>query len=134
MLPSCVLRESHAPRSFFSSYHPTCAPPPLSPNSHRISSFADPHPLTPLQSNLYKNRGGATHPVPAHRPLLTTALTLLDSTHTRYRVCVANKGLTRSLTSLESALTKYAGWRNPQSYPLPTAHCPLPTAHTLHVR
>ena len=122
MLPSCVIRKSHSPRPpspvsrqsaavVFSNFRLSTfdSQPPLLRNSHRIISFADPHPLTPLQSHLYKNRGGATLPVSAHHPLPITALTPLDSTHTRHLVCVANKGLTESLTSLESALTKTIG-------------------------
>jgi hypothetical protein len=33
---------------------------PLFPKSHRIISFADPHPLTPLESYRFKNRGGGS--------------------------------------------------------------------------
>ncbi len=36
-------------------------PPPLSPKSHGVNVFADPHPLTPIASMFYKNIGvGAT--------------------------------------------------------------------------
>ena len=36
----------------------TCAPRPLSPKSHGITSFADPHPLTSIESNSYKKHRG----------------------------------------------------------------------------
>jgi hypothetical protein len=37
----------------------------FSPNSHRITSFADPHPLTSMESHSYKKQGGG---VPSPRP------------------------------------------------------------------
>jgi hypothetical protein len=108
-------------------------PPPLSPNSHGINPFADPHPLNPVASILYKNIGGqgastfhsssrifylpksfticrskTPLPQPLYNPHLRTPL-----------VSAGNKGLLTSLesaltenppvTSLESALTKN-GW------------------------
>jgi len=35
---------------------------PPSPNSRGITSFADPHPLSPIESHRYKNRAGGTDP------------------------------------------------------------------------
>jgi hypothetical protein len=56
--------------------------PPLTPflasfsrfsKSHRIISFADPHPLTPLESYRFKNRGGGrVSPTPSHPVLGVT--------------------------------------------------------------
>src|SRR5229473_7825576 len=52
------------PLDSFSGLIPTPCPPLLlsvseaSPNSHGINSFADPHPLNPVASILYKNLGG----------------------------------------------------------------------------
>ena len=51
----CVLRASALEASFLPFTNiPTCEPP----NSFGILSFADPHPLTPLESYRFKNIGG----------------------------------------------------------------------------
>src|SRR5467141_1061339 len=49
-------KESSLPPIRLSS----CLSPLLSPNSHGINPFADPHPLTPVASILYKNIKGGT--------------------------------------------------------------------------
>src|SRR5882762_4575673 len=53
-----VGKESSLPPIRLSS----CLSPLLSPNSHGINSFADPHPLNPIASILYKNIRGALLP------------------------------------------------------------------------
>ncbi len=57
--PRRAKRISRPPALPFLSRIPV--PHPLSPNSHRIISFADHHPLTPIESYRYKNVGGGGH-------------------------------------------------------------------------
>src|SRR5712692_762624 len=58
MLPFRVIVATHSRRSpnFFPGLTPI--PCPVSPNSHGINIFADPPPLTPIESYPYKNIGG----------------------------------------------------------------------------
>src|SRR5713226_6598796 len=53
-----VFVKLHSRRSLDSFSRPTPTPRPPSPKSHGINVFADPHPLTPVASILYKNIGG----------------------------------------------------------------------------
>src|SRR6266568_5793673 len=66
--------------------------------------FADPHPLTPVESYRFKNSGGGgpdvSHP-PSISPLAATLMGLLAS--------VPNKRLTTCLSPLDATLTKNRG-------------------------
>src|ERR1700686_5392932 len=53
-----VFAKPHSCGSFDFFSRPTTIPRPMSPNSHGIISFTDPHPLTPVVSYRYKNIGG----------------------------------------------------------------------------
>jgi hypothetical protein len=46
------------PRPLNFSRSPILTPDPQTPNFHGIISFADPHPLTQIESYRYKNKGG----------------------------------------------------------------------------
>jgi hypothetical protein len=104
--------------------------PPLSPKSHGINFFADPHPLTPVASIFYKNSGwqGAPPPIPRpprpiHQFTLSTEkqrkcpnsaqfwcnLSPLDATLLSLLLCVANKELAQYLSPLNATLTKNTG-------------------------
>ena len=78
------------------------------PNSFPLNPFADPHPLTPVASILYKNTGGGPqliHPhSPFSAPLSPLAATLMD-----LPASVANKRLTVELNPLDATLTKNQG-------------------------
>jgi hypothetical protein len=64
--PVAVFAATHPRRSLDPFSLPSHTSRPTSPNSHGIISFADPHPLTPVVSILYKNMGGgrvfSSHP------------------------------------------------------------------------
>lgn len=45
--------------------------PSLSPNSHRITTFAYPYPLTPIESHSCKKQGGPPYPKPAASDLIS---------------------------------------------------------------
>jgi hypothetical protein len=70
--------------------------------SHRITSFADPHPLTLLESYRFKNRGGGRVPGPSHVPHPVSpsskSITVLS------RACLPQAGAARDLLSLASFL------------------------------
>src|SRR5712664_2138346 len=58
MLFCPVFAKLHSRPSLDSFSRPTPTPRHPSPKSHGIKSFADPHPLNPVASILYKNSGG----------------------------------------------------------------------------
>jgi len=58
MLFCPVFAKPHPRPSLDSFSRPTPTPRHPSPKSHGINSFADPHPLNPVASILYKNSGG----------------------------------------------------------------------------
>jgi len=62
VLYSFVFVESHPRRSPDSFLTLTTISCPLSRKSFPFRPFADPHPLTPLQSYRFKNSGGRPHP------------------------------------------------------------------------
>ncbi len=53
--------ERHSGQSLSNFRFSIPAPAHLTLNSHRIISFADPHPLTTIESYRYKNRGGRVY-------------------------------------------------------------------------
>src|ERR1700682_2981301 len=59
MLFCPVFAATHPRQSLDSLSGSTPAPRPLTPNSHGIISFADPHPLNSVVSYRYKNIGGS---------------------------------------------------------------------------
>src|SRR5713101_1271751 len=61
MLPFRMTHAQHPRRPPDSFFALTPAPSRLAPNSHGIISFADPHPLTLLESYRFKNIGGRGH-------------------------------------------------------------------------
>src|SRR6266436_5377972 len=70
----------HSRRSFDSSSHQAPTRRPLSPKSHGIKIFADPHPLTSIASIFYKNiegEGASPSAVTANPQSLTS----LSATH-----------------------------------------------------
>jgi hypothetical protein len=71
MLRFHVIVATHSRRSpnFFLGLAPI--PSSLSPNSFPLNSFADPHPLNPVTSILYKNVGGREHSQLSHRSPLS---------------------------------------------------------------
>jgi|SRR5712692_4805533 len=92
----------------------------LSPKSLSHNPFADPHPINPVVSILYK-KGGAWGPLDAllfseSFPSKATTLlptiapvTPLAATLTDIPASVANKGLTSELSPLDATLTKNRG-------------------------
>src|SRR5207344_3164469 len=60
----------------------TCAssPYPIAAISLRITFFADPHLLTPIESNSYKKHRGGTHFPPSSSPAFRLPVTYLEST------------------------------------------------------
>src|SRR6266446_3272555 len=67
----------HSRRSFDSSSHQAPTRRPLSPKSHGIKIFADPHPLTSIASIFYKNiegEGASPSAVTANPQSLTSLL------------------------------------------------------------
>jgi hypothetical protein len=115
-----------------------------SANSHRITSFAHPHPLTPIESHLCKKQGGGVPPTPNRRqrasspcatrrnvPNSIPFIGLLDNLRTprvggRSSRLIQMYAVQSQLTHLESALTKKPGgalliYRQPS--PLPLAGC-----------
>lgn len=95
--------------------HPVayCESPRLITKPFGITSFADPHPLNPVESNVYQKRGrgeGASHTKLG--PQLCrhgTSLSLLESTLTRHLASVDSKHLTASLNPVNATLTKNRG-------------------------
>ena len=69
------------------SPHPNHLP---SPKSHRVISFADPHPLIPLESYRFKNRVGG----PPRLAYSAVPLISLDATLLNHLVCIEDKRLT----------------------------------------
>jgi len=66
--------------------------------------------LTNARAKLRAPLGGSTNASPQrHKRLLTVNLTTLEATLTRFTATIASKGLTGFLSSLDAALTKYAG-------------------------
>jgi hypothetical protein len=65
LITSCyalsVFAATHPRRPLASFHGLTSIPCPLSPKSLPFNLFADPHPLNPVISILYKNRGGGTY-------------------------------------------------------------------------
>ncbi len=122
----------------------TPTPCPLSPNSHGIISFADPHPLTSIELHPCKNLGGTGHlPLSDPYPLVPTTYppsfhTLAHSfalfcTHARLNSFVfkrfrtlrqkINRGggtVQRSFhpSTIEPALPPMVKWRSPLSMAL----------------
>ena len=91
-----VGKESSLPPIRLSS----CPAPPLSSKSHGINSFADPHPLTPVASILYKNiRGGTASAAcsACHKWVAGLPHVVLNSLHPYF---VAGSLPSRSLTGL----------------------------------
>jgi hypothetical protein len=103
-------------------------------NSFPVNSFADPHPLSPLESYCFKKGGGrgaplglrlsnVRPPVEAALPFgfgdpdlvgtsqRTCILTPLSATLMRHPASVANKRLTAWLNLLDATLTKNTGGR-----------------------
>jgi len=72
--PRSVRQEPRLPP--YSFHNLTPASLHLSPNSHRIISFADPHSLTSLESYLFKNSGGRGY--------------LLDSINGQFSLLISN--------------------------------------------
>jgi len=102
--------------------------------SHGITSFADPHPLNPVEPYRYKIRGSGGffcssdfRPSNFHRlgPLSPLAATLVD-----LPASVANKRLTARLNPLDATLTKNTGVGLPDSG---TLHSPLATRRCTQV-
>ena len=90
-----VGKESSLPPIRLSS----CLSPLLSPNSHGINSFADPHPLNPITSILYKNMGGTASAAcsACHKWVAGLPHVVLNSLHPYF---VASSLPSRSLTDL----------------------------------
>jgi hypothetical protein len=84
--------------------HPACPPSPYPTTAipFGITSFADPHHVTPIESNLYKKQGG-THFPPSSCPVFRLPVTYLESTFTKL---IQNKQLH---LPLESTLMKNIG-------------------------
>jgi len=86
----------------------------LTPKSHRIISFADPHPLTLLESYRFENRGGGPTP---DGSFLSTAHNFpkpfICNTYGSNPASAANKRLTspprRSLSPVDATLNKKRG-------------------------
>src|SRR5437660_12589288 len=118
MLSSSMIFAQHA-RWFLRSSALTCPPSNASTYSHpKLSpfiSFADPHPLTSLESYRFKNSGQGGLLSIAH---LVSPLT---ATLTYPPVDVANKRLTRPLNPLDATFTKNRGWGHPNEDPRPVA-------------
>ncbi len=89
----------------------------FTPNSHRIISFTDPHPLTLLESYRFKNSAGMGVPQFKFFPYVLTTLlpyllllSPLAATLMDLPASVANKRLTVWLNPLDATLTKNRGW------------------------
>src|SRR5260370_20077481 len=98
MLSSCVFIEAH-PRL------PTFA----STKSFPVISFADPHPLNPYATILYKKGGGRGASATATPTLSRCSLSRLDATLMHLFASVANKRLTARLSSLDATLIENRG-------------------------
>jgi len=97
-------------------------PYPQFPNSNRIISFADPHPLNPAISYRYKNhrgQGGSLAPQASQpstfnfRLSVPPSLSPLSATLMDSPASVANKRLTQLLSPLDATLTKNQGGPRP---------------------
>ena len=75
-------------------------------NSFRLNLFADPYPLNPAVSILYKNSGGRGQSGQISTSRHGAPLSHLESTLMRRSTSVDSNGLTGKLTCLESTLMK----------------------------
>jgi hypothetical protein len=85
----------HHPRrsaNFFPVLTSIAGPP--SPNSFTLNPFADPHPLTPVASILYKKHGGRVLRSQGSPRPYRISLSLLSASLMTHLVSVANTGLT----------------------------------------
>jgi hypothetical protein len=126
-------------------------PCPGFPNSNRIISFADPHPLNPFTPYRYKNhrRWGAAPNLrtckcaicipdgvtgPCNLSTHAIFLSPLGATLTKMPLSVDSKGFTGCLTPLDATLTKNWGGAHPSSQdPLPLPDS-LPVPRTCILR
>jgi hypothetical protein len=83
-------------------------PTSLAPNSFALNSFADPHPLTPLESHRFKKGGRGVRcslsPPPPRIPLSPLRINTYGKP-----VSVDSKPLTESLSPVDATLTKNRG-------------------------
>ncbi len=75
-------------------------------NSFRLNFFADPHPLNPAVSILYKNSGVVASPDRFSDSRYAAPLNHLESTLMRWSTSVDSNGLTEKLNRLDATLMK----------------------------
>jgi hypothetical protein len=129
--PAPVFAEMN-PRQFFPSSNPSAVPlPHYPPKSLPLNSFADPHPLNPVMSILYKNMGGEGVP-PTFRSLSPNSHGIISSTDPHPLNSVASifykniggRGTPRTFRSLSPSPYNLF----PINYPLcvqPLTQCPF---------
>ena len=113
---------SSARLSLTSFYRAPLPSPKISPIPFRMISFAHPHPLTPIESHLYKNGGGGRVSFPIYSP---TQAILLFSTASKHSSHTHRQQL-HSFHSLTYMFHRHPGWGSPViisiSSPLPPRH------------